>query len=356
MIEQICQQCGEIFLARPYKVNAGDAKFCSRECHYKHMTTRVRCICQHCGEVFDVHLADITRGRGQFCSRLCSAQHRVGIPLSQETKRRISESNSVKTRPKELRQRISATLKAKYTNGYIHPMLGKQHTEESRIKMSLSQKGKHQHSEEWKTLTSGFMKKKWQDLDYRQEILKILAENQKTVSERMRRLWQDPQYRQEHIEKLKQYYSNPEVKKQKSRKSRDNWQNPDYVSTIMRARGIKPTKPERQLIDILSRYFPEFEYNGDGRLGVTLGGLIPDFINVNGKKDLIEVFGDYYHSPEVIGDDWRRSELGKIMIYNSLGWKCLVIWQHELKELSEQQIVHKIKTFFREKAHSKNKG
>lgn len=121
----------------------------------------------------------------------------------------------------------------------------------------------------------------------------------------------------------------------------------------MKARNIKPTKPERQLETILNKHFPQYKYNGDGRLGVTLGGLTPDFVNIDGKKDLIEVFGDYYHSPEVTGGDWRRSELGKVMVYNSLGWRCLVIWQHDLKELTEEQVVNKIKSFFRKRTHSR---
>lgn len=116
---------------------------------------------------------------------------------------------------------------------------------------------------------------------------------------------------------------------------------------MLSARRIKPTKPERQLEAILSKHFPEFEYNGDGRLGVTLGGLTPDFVNVNGKKDLIEVFGDYYHSAEVIGDDWRRSELGKMMIYNSLGWRCLILWASDLKSKPEAEIIEMIRKFHR---------
>lgn len=124
------------------------------------------------------------------------------------------------------------------------------------------------------------------------------------------------------------------------------WQDPDFVAKMVASWQKSPTKPERQVEAVLRKNLPEFEYNGDGRLGVTLGGLTPDFVNVDGKKELIEVFGDYYHSPEVIGDAWRRSELGKIMIYNSLGWRCLVIWEHELKQLTEDEIIWKVKMFF----------
>ncbi len=40
-------------------------------------------------------------------------------------------------------------------------------------------------------------------------------------------------------------------------------------------------------------------------------------------------------------------------VYNSLGWRCLVIWEHELKELAEEEIVLKIKSFHgRKYAHT----
>jgi len=89
--------------------------------------------------------------------------------------------------------------------------------------------------------------------------------------------------------------------------------------------------------------------NGDFSLGITLAGLIPDFTNTNGKKEIIEIFGDYWHSPEVVGDDWRRTELGKIMLYNSLNYKCLILWGSELQNLTDNEIVNKINAFFRRK-------
>ncbi len=128
------------------------------------------------------------------------------------------------------------------------------------------------------------------------------------------------------------------------------WQDSEFVKKMMVAFHKKPTKPEKQLETILNKHFPQYQYNGDGRLGIMIGGLTPDFPNVNGKKDLIEVFGDYYHSPEVLGDRWQGGELGKIMVYNSLGWRCLVIWEHELRELTEGQIIDKVRVFQGNKA------
>jgi len=42
---------------------------------------------------------------------------------------------------------------------------------------------------------------------------------------------------------------------------------------------------------------------------------------------------------------WHASELGRIMAYNSVGYHCLVVWEHELKELGEKGIVMKLRSF-----------
>lgn len=118
----------------------------------------------------------------------------------------------------------------------------------------------------------------------------------------------------------------------------------NFVHKMVLAQQRKPTNPEKKLAEILNNYFPnEWKYTGDGSFSIK--GYWPDFTNCNGRKEIIEVFGDYWHSPEVIGDDWRKSELGKIMSYNSFGYSCLIIWQHELEELPEEAVVAKIHQF-----------
>lgn len=60
---------------------------------------------------------------------------RWGKQCSEETKRKISASNKGKIISEECRKKISQTLLSKH---YLHPMLGKKHSEESRLKMSKS--------------------------------------------------------------------------------------------------------------------------------------------------------------------------------------------------------------------------
>lgn len=100
----------------------------------------------------------------------------------------------------------------------------------------------------------------------------------------------------------------------------------------------KPNKQELKLQAILNNHFPsEWKFVGDGQL--IIGGLCPDFSNINGRKCLIELFGDYWHSDKMV-ESWNRTELGRIMLYNSYGYKCLVIWEHELS--NEKALAEKV--------------
>lgn len=125
---------------------------------------------------------------------------------------------------------------------------------------------------------------------------------------------------------------------------------PEYRSRMaerrarLNAQMLRPTKVELLLAELLNRHFPRvWEYTGDGKL--IINNMIPDFANKNGKKALIELYGDYWHSEAKTRGSWRKTELGRIMAYNSLGYCCLVIWEHELK--NEQAVVAKVKQFMK---------
>lgn len=134
-------------------------------------------------------------------------------------------------------------------------------------------------------------------------------------------------------------YPNKETRRKLARL---RWQDHDYATQIMAARNIRPNKAEEALEIFLNNRFPgEYEYTGDGSL--IIKGMIPDFTNCNGKKEIIELFGSYYHSQKLVGDRWRQTELGRIMAFNSLGFRCLVIWENELKD--KDKLLEKIRTF-----------
>jgi len=78
-----------------------------------------------------------------------------------------------------------------------------------------------------------------------------------------------------------------------------------------------------------------FKYVGDGK--VWLGKCNPDFINYNGKKQVIEVFGVYWHP---IFDVAQRMEA-----FRQYGFNTLIIWQDEL--VNERLVLKKLKKFAR---------
>jgi hypothetical protein len=84
-----------------------------------------------------------------------------------------------------------------------------------------------------------------------------------------------------------------------------------------------PNKAETKLDGILQKAFPnEWKYIGDGK--VLIEGYSPDFININGKKQIIEMFGDYWHKGQNLQD--------RIDLFNKYGYSCIVIWECELAD------------------------
>lgn len=235
-------------------------------------------------------------------------------------------------------------------------MLGKHHTEEAKAKNRAAHLGKCL-SEEHKAKIGAASKAQWQDPAFRTKMAQRRKEMWQRpgfvarMSQIHTELWQEPEFRAmmsvANTESAKERWQDPEYRQRQIEAQLKSWQDLEIAARRFAGANRKPNKPEQRLIDIFSKSLPQFKYNGDFSLGVMLGGLTPDFVNVDGRKEVIEFFGDYYHSPEVTGDDWRRSELGKVMIYNSLGWKCLVIWEHELNQLSDSAVVKKANSFFK---------
>lgn len=99
-----------------------------------------------------------------------------------------------------------------------------------------------------------------------------------------------------------------------------------------------PNKIELLFSSLLNKYFPnEWIYSGGGKDAIIIGGMIPDFFNVNGKKKIIELYGDYWHR----GEDPQK----RIDKYGEFGFDCLVLWEREINSKSEADLVAKIKGF-----------
>ena len=132
---------------------------------------------------------------------------------------------------------------------------------------------------------------------------------------------------------------------------KDLWKDPDYAIRCLSAKMASVSPPngeEMELMDLIDNIcHGEFRYNGDARLGVFIANHVPDFVNVNGKKKLIEYNGCYWHGCKRCGYEEFNFNNGKdakkIKDYKDLGWDCLTVWGHELR--NKKKLEKKIETF-----------
>ncbi len=116
--------------------------------------------------------------------------------------------------------------------------------------------------------------------------------------------------------------------------TKNRWLNLEYkekvIKSTLKGLKLKPNKKEKLLNKLLNEWLPkEYEFVGNGK--VVFGGFCPDFINVNGQKKIIELYGDYWHNKlEVRNRDKKRRE-----IYKRFGYKTLIVWEKELKNLTK---------------------
>lgn len=94
------------------------------------------------------------------------------------------------------------------------------------------------------------------------------------------------------------------------------------------------TKPERIFAELCKKNNLSFRYVGDGQLWIGKRGeklLNPDFIEANGKKIIVEILGDYWHSPLL---KWNMPEHGNLNYrerhFKRFKWHPVFIWETDL--------------------------
>ena len=103
------------------------------------------------------------------------------------------------------------------------------------------------------------------------------------------------------------------------------WREPGYAEKMMAAWSIKPTKPELALAKLILELKLPYSYVGDGEF--ILAGKCPDFLNMDGQKKLIEIYGNYWHRND--------NPQERIDLFAKYGYDTLIIWESELKNLDE---------------------
>ena len=102
------------------------------------------------------------------------------------------------------------------------------------------------------------------------------------------------------------------------------------IRKILQSCKKSPNKQEQKLNKILQQLFLRaYKFVGDGK--VIIGGFCPDFINVNGQKKIIELFGDYWHTLSGAKEKDKR----RLKTYKKYGYETLIVWGSELKNMVE---------------------
>jgi len=243
-----------------------------------------------------------------------------------------------------------------HNSRFAHPMQGRKHSEETRKKLS----GSHQGPRPWRlgfTHTPEVRKR----LSDSHSGVPLSEKHRMSIGSSSRRVWAEkskegradwvknimgprgcsPMKGRHHTAEAKR--KNSETNKGKRRSPateftsdllRKRYKDPDYIQKMAGAWNLKPNKPESFLTNLLESLYPsQWKYTGD--FSFTINGKCPDFVNCNGQKKIIELFGDYWHRGQDPED--------RINMFKPFGYETLVIWEHELKNMDF--VIEKIHSF-----------
>jgi len=262
----------------------------------------------------------------------------LGRKFSEETINKIRNSNLGQKRSEEFKKKISELQKGKKRSPLLEDtkrkiskkMKGRILSEltKSKIKEKLIKIGS---TKEFKEARSFAARKLWDDKEYRKR---------QTISHKGHVAWnkgcktsEETKKKQSEVAKGRKH-SKEEVEANRKR-SKERWLNKEFQKMMQKAIAIKPNKLELLFDDLLQKMFPnEWKYVGDFQF--FLGGKNPDFMNVNGKKKLIELYGDYWHQGEDPQD--------RINHFKQYGFDTLVLWESEIKN-NINEVKQKLKCY-----------
>jgi len=248
----------------------------------------------------------------------------------------------------------------RFIHGHGRNRIGIPHTEETKRKISRAMMGKHWNlSEETKRKMSKAKSKAKFDMSealkgktyeerygieravrIRRKLSKALKGRHLSKEQREKRRKPRTEETKRKMSKAAlQRWSNPKHKEKMSKLGKERWQNLEWrekqLKAIHAGRAKSSTKPERRLRNGLNKMFPgEYKYIGDGK--VWIAGKNPDFINVNGQKKIVELFGNFWHGEKyrliAFGDNSsnKEHEQQRIKHFAKYGYKTLIVWESEL--------------------------
>lgn len=219
------------------------------------------------------------------------------------------------------------SIKNGYKNGRIPWNIGKRMPEEVKRKISESEKGK---------IVSNKTRKKISKIQKGRKLTPEWRENIKKSAPRGKN---HPNYGK----KFNNVWNKGLTKKTDrrmrriSKKAKKRWRDIEFTKRIIKSINRKPNKLEKKLKNLIIKNNLPYIYVGNYKFWID--GKNPDFLHSGGKNKVIELFGDYWHNL-----DGHPSPDKRIRDFKRCGYKCLVIWENELRR-DQISIVERIKEF-----------
>lgn len=250
--------------------------------------------------------------------RSVKVKTKVRVPWNKNLNKEIDE------RIKKQGEEISRVLKIKYANGMKHPCGMKGHipwnknlTKETDTRLKISGEKRsgsknHMFGKHPTAWNSGLTK----ETDIR---VKIFGERRTGKN--------NPNFGNRHTDEFKR------IQSERMSGDRNPLKNENTLRKWIQSCRIKPNKSEQKLNVIVQDIVPnEFKLNVEANIMI-IGGKIPDFVNINGQKKLIELYGDFWHK----GESFKP----RVDFFKKFGWDTLIIWERELKciETLKQKVI-----------------
>lgn len=170
---------------------------------------------------------------------------------------------------------------------------------------------------------------------------KLSEEHKQKIRESTIRTTNDPIVKERNRQKTIEAMKNPMIREKISINLKKALQRPEVREKLLKRNKLRFERdPELGLR--LGRKLKELWKNEEfAKRQFSFRNLKP---NCNGQKKIIELFGDVFHDPKksYFKVKWDRTEFGTKAIYSQYGFKTLVIWDSELKniELVKEKIIN----------------
>jgi G:T-mismatch repair DNA endonuclease (very short patch repair protein) len=127
------------------------------------------------------------------------------------------------------------------------------------------------------------------------------------------------------------------IKKGLSKGEKNPMSNPENIKKWTKSnKNTNPNKKELQLFNIINNLYPD-KYKLNTKADIVIENKIPDIINIE-DKNIIEMYGDYWHRNDSVTDCDNR-----IKLFEKCGYRTSIVWEHELK--NECSLIEKIIKF-----------